>query len=194
MAQDVKTSTKDPVTMIVRRSVKAGREADYEQWVTATTQDLKTFPGYMDITMIKPQISAQNKNKSKEYTLIIRFDTYEHVENWENSAIRNSWIEKAKNFTENVSNQKVTGLEYWFPLPEIPKALVPPRYKMALVTICAIYPVSLLVNFLFGFIPFHFPMLLRSLLVTIVLVSTMTYLVMPMVTSFLRGWLFKQPK
>jgi antibiotic biosynthesis monooxygenase (ABM) superfamily enzyme len=190
-SSDIKSSTKDPVTMIVRRSIKPGREADYEQWVKDTTQDLKTFPGYMDITMIKPQTT---QNNSKEYTLIIRFDTYEHVENWENSDVRNTWIEKAKEFTENLSNQKVTGLEYWFPLPEIPKAAVPPRYKMATVTIVAIYPTSLLVNYLFGFLPLHLPMLFKSLVITIILVTTMTYFVMPFATSLFRGWLLPQHK
>jgi len=192
MAQVKKnTATKQPVTMIVRRTIKPGREVEYEQWVKNTTEDLKKFPGYMDITMIRPN---QGGNKSKEYVLIIRFDTYEHVENWENSDVRNAWIEKAKDFTEQLSNQKVTGLEYWFPLPEIPKAAVPKRYKMAFVTLCAIYPLSLLVNYVFNLLPFHFNLFVRGFLVSVVLVLSMTYVVMPKMTSIFRGWLFPAKK
>jgi uncharacterized protein len=181
-----KDSQKKPVTTIVKRTVKPGREAKYEQWVKDTTKDLSQFPGYMDITMIKPSTGA----KSKEYVLIIRFDTYEHVNSWENSATRNKRIEEAKDFTENLTNTKVTGLEYWFPLPEIPKASVPPRYKMAFVTGLAIYPLSLIVNIVYNYLNLSPNPYIRGLVVTICLVVLMTYLVMPKMTSIFRSWLF----
>ncbi len=186
MAVKKDPSSTKPVTTIVKRTVKPGREADYEKWVEDTTKDLKKFPGYVDITMIRPAPSA----KTKEYVLIIRFDTYNHVEAWESSPIRNKWIEKAQDFTEQLSNTKVTGLEYWFPLPEIPRASVPPRIKMATVTIIAIYPTSIVVNMLFGLLPLTLPPLLKSLVITIILVTLMTYLVMPFATSLFRSWLF----
>lgn len=192
MADQKKTSTKKPVTMIVRRTIRPGREADYEQWAKDTTEDLKKFPGYMDITMIRPQ--STGPNKSKEYVLIIRFDTYEHVDAWEKSDVRNKWIDKAKDMTEQVSNQKITGLEYWFPLPEIPKASMPPKYKMITVTTLSIFPLSVVINLIFNMVPFQLPFLLRGLLVSIVLVSLMTYIVMPFMTSLFRGWLFPHTK
>lgn len=190
MAEKIKSSTKDPVTMIVRRTVKPGREAEYEQWVKDVTQDMKKFPGYMDITMIRPQPNSPKK----EYVLIIRFDTYEHVNNWENSKERNAWIEKAKDMTLDVSNTKVTGLEYWFPLPEIPKALVPTKYKMITVTVLAIFPLSLIVNYVLNIFPIKFPFLLRGLVTSVILVTCMTYFVMPFMTSIFRKWLFPQKK
>ncbi len=184
MAAKKDTQNNKPVTTIVRRTVKPGREADYEQWVKDTTEDLKKFPGYMDITMIKPN------GTKKEYVLIIRFDSYEHVNNWEKSDIRNKWMGRAKDLTENLSNTKVTGLEYWFPLPEIPKSAVPPRYKMATVTGLAIYPLSIIVNDVYTFLGLPANPYLRGLVVTICLVGLMTYLVMPKMTSLFRGWLF----
>jgi uncharacterized protein len=185
MADKTLPQSKKPVTTIVKRVIKPGFEAEYETWVKDTTEDLKTFPGYMDITMIRPS------GVKKEYVLIIRFESYKDVENWEKSAVRNKWMEKAKPFTEEVSNQKITGLEYWFPLPEIPKSAVPPRYKMVIVTIAAIYPLSLVVNAILGVIlPPTIPMLLRGLITAVVMVVCMTYLVMPKMTSLFRSWLF----
>ena len=187
MADSKKVDTKKPITTIVRRTVKPGRKAEYEQWVSDTTEDLKKAPGYMDITMIKPGATA----KLKEYVLIIRFDNFENVEKWEKSEPRNKWMEKAKDLTEQVSNTKVTGLEYWFPLPEIPKSAVPPRYKMAMVTALAIYPLSLIINNIYGFLSLPTNPYLRGLIITITLVCLMTYFVMPKMTSIFRNWLFK---
>lgn len=195
MADYKNTRNTNPVTVIVRRTIKKGREADFEQWVKDTTKDLATFPGYMDITIIRPsRQTVPNKQQGNEYVLIIRFDSYKNVDNWEKSEVRNKWMERAKDFTQTVSNQKVTGLEYWFPLPEIPKALVPKRYKMATVTILAIYPLSLIVNSFLSLFPLHLPNLLRGLVVSTVLVLSMTYFVMPFMTSIFRGWLFQQKK
>lgn len=184
MAAKKDPQSKKPITTIVRRTIKIGKEIDFEKWVADTTKDLKKFPGYMDITMIKPTGST------KEYVLIIRFDSYEHVNNWENSSIRNKWMERAKDFTENLSNTKVTGLEYWFPLPEIPKASVPPRPKMATVTMVGIYPLSIVINYLLSFVPFPIHPLIKGLLITIMMVLTMTYFVMPFLTGLFRPWLF----
>jgi uncharacterized protein len=188
MAAKSKPSVNKPVTMIVKRTIKPGHEADYEQWVKDTTEDLKTFPGYMDITMIRPT------GPKKEYVLIIHFDNYEHVKNWEESENRHKWIEKAKPFTEELSNQKVTGLEYWFPLPEIPKSAVPPRYKMATVTGLALFPLSLIVNAIYNFLGLPANIYIRGIVVTVTMVSLMTYFVMPKMTSIFRSWLFPQSK
>ncbi|KND47837.1 MAG: hypothetical protein AB201_02910 [Parcubacteria bacterium C7867-006] len=177
----------EPVTVVVKRVVKSGKEGDFENWLKGATEDLKKFQGYRDITLIRPQ-SGSSKS---EYVLVIRFDNYKNLDNWENSPIRNEWMNKAKGFTENLENQRITGLEYWFSLPEIPKANVPPRYKMAIVTIIAIYPLSTLIGIylvpkLVWIEPYS-----RGLLVTILLVGLMTYVVMPYTTKLFRGWLFK---
>lgn len=194
MAEQKNPTSKIPVTVVVRRTIKNGHEEDYEKWVKDTTADLSKFTGYMDITVIRPQITPASKDKSKDYVLIIKFDNYKNLDIWEASEERNKWMDRAKDFTEQVTNQRVTGLEYWFPLPEIPKAMVPKRWKMATVTIIAIYPSSLIVNYLFNLLPFQFPLLIRSLLVSIVLVSSMTYFIMPFATSIFRVWLFKAKK
>lgn len=188
MAKNVTSSSNKPVTTIVKRTISPGQESEYEQWVKDTTEDLKKAPGYIDITMIRPT------GPKKEYVLIIRFDSYKHVEDWEKSDVRNMWMERAKHFTKEVSNTKITGLEYWFPLPEIPKAAVPPRYKMVIVTICGIFPTALVVNWFLNVLAIPMPYLLRTLITAIIMVTLMTYVVMPKMTSVFRSWLFPQKK
>jgi uncharacterized protein len=177
-----------PVTVLVRRVIKPGREQDFEAWMRGTTADLSKFPGYLDITLIRPPTAANKR----EYTLLIRFDNYDHVDNWENSAVRNEWMAKAQDFTENLTNQRVTGLEYWFSLPEVPKSSVPPRWKMALITSLAIYPLSSAVSLLFGSYLAEIPFWWRGVVTSLFIVFVMTYLWMPVVTGLFSKWLFKR--
>lgn len=176
---------REPVTVVVKRVIKSGKENDFEMWLKGATGDLKKFQGYRDITLIRPQVGASKL----EYVLIIRFDNYANLDVWENSNVRGEL--EAGDFTENLDNQRITGLEYWFSLPEIPKAHVPPRYKMATVTIIAIFPLSTLIGM---YLVPHLMWLnsyLRGLLVTIILVSLMTYVIMPYMTKLFSSWLFR---
>ncbi|MBW4457186.1 MAG: hypothetical protein KME55_33480 [Nostoc indistinguendum CM1-VF10] len=67
----------------------------------------------------------------------------------------------------------------------------PPRYKMFLLTWLAIYPLITGIYLLFGNFLSALPLLLRTLLLTGVLVYLMTYLVMPHLTKTFHKWLFK---
>ena len=66
----------------------------------------------------------------------------------------------------------------------------PPRYKMAIVTWIAIFVLIVIINLLFGSFLASLPMLLRSLLLTVGLVSLMTYIVMPRMTRLFSWWLY----
>jgi uncharacterized protein len=176
-----------PVTVVVKRTIKPGADKEFEAWLKGATADLSKFPGYLDITLIRPAAGA-----NPEYVLLIRFDSYEHLDAWEGSDIRQEWMRRAQGFTESVANQRITGLEYWFSLPSIPKAFVPPRHKMALVTLLAIYPLSTLIgNYVVPYFPPMHP-LLRGLIVSAMLIVLMTYLVMPFMTRVFKSWLFRR--
>ena len=66
----------------------------------------------------------------------------------------------------------------------------PPRLKMALASWTGIYPQITTVFWLFGRWLVEFPLPLRTLVLTGVLVPTMAYAVMPQVTWLLRRWLY----
>jgi hypothetical protein len=65
----------------------------------------------------------------------------------------------------------------------------PPRYKIFLLTWLAIYPLITLIFLLFGNLLTALPLLLRTLLLTGVLVYLMTYVVMPKLMQVFHGWL-----
>jgi antibiotic biosynthesis monooxygenase (ABM) superfamily enzyme len=182
--------TKDAITVVVTRRVKRGREKEAEHWISGITQAAMKFEGHLGANII-PSTSP----RKPEYVVIFRFNNDANLKKWEESTIRAEWIDRAKTFTVGKTKiQKITGLEYWFTLPDKPFQVPPPRYKMAITTILALYPTVKLVGTIsnsltaYTSISFH---LLVELAATVVL---MTYLVMPVMIRLLAFWLYKDGK
>ncbi|GKY90152.1 antibiotic biosynthesis monooxygenase [Sinisalibacter aestuarii] len=175
-----------PVTVSVSRRVNPGREDDYEAWVHGIAAAASEFPGHQGINVLRP--SAQTGGR---YVLIYRFDSDAHAAAWEASDQRAHWIEKLEGITGDEDERKrVTGLEVWFDLPDVPAAAHAPRYKMALVLIMVVFGLVFPLQVYLGPAMAGFPAWLRSLVIVIIQVLLMTYLVMPRVTALLKPWLF----
>jgi antibiotic biosynthesis monooxygenase (ABM) superfamily enzyme len=175
-----------PVTVCISVKARPGREKDLESWLEGVGHAASQFAGHQGLTVLRPSGSA-----SADFVYIFRFDTYAHLKQWEDSAERRLWVERLHKLTEGEARKQIlTGLEYWFTLPWAATTPPPPRYKMVIVTVLVIYPLSTFLPRLF--IPFlgFLPSLVRGLPVTIVLVLLMTYAIMPAVTRLLAPWLF----
>jgi hypothetical protein len=87
--------------------------------------------------------------------------------------------------------QQLTGLETWFKLPgsNVPTMKPPPRWKMWLVSMVAVYP--LVLGFQALVVPrmAGLPLPLKALMFPLVLLTLMTFAVMPVVTRLVRRWL-----
>jgi hypothetical protein len=87
--------------------------------------------------------------------------------------------------------QQLTGLETWFKLPggNVPTMKPPPRWKMWLVSVVAVYPLVLTFQALLVPRMAGLPLPLKALSFPLVLLTLMTFVVMPVVTRLLRRWL-----
>jgi uncharacterized protein len=65
----------------------------------------------------------------------------------------------------------------------------PPRHKLALLTWLGAYPVITAILALLGPKMVSWPLALRTLGLSVLMVTTLTWLVMPSLTRALRGWL-----
>jgi antibiotic biosynthesis monooxygenase (ABM) superfamily enzyme len=64
----------------------------------------------IDIISPNPNISNNNNNSKLEYVIIFRFNNYDNLTKWENSPIRNEWLQKGRKLVETDPNvQKMTG-------------------------------------------------------------------------------------
>jgi uncharacterized protein len=92
-------------------------------------------------------------------------------------------------FTEGETEyQVISGWEYWFTPDDVPG--MPPRYKQALLSWLAIFPSSALLSHVLGPWLEPVPSLVRTMLITGLIILLMTYVVMPRLTRWLRGWLY----
>lgn len=185
MQNSAETNT-NAVTVCISVKAKQGREEDLERWLEGVGRAASQFTGHQGLTVLRPSGIT-----SPDYVYIFRFDTYAHLKQWEDSEVRRQWVERLHDLTAGEARKQIlTGLEYWFTLPGVSGTPSPPRYKMVIVTVLAIYPLSNLLSALL--VPFlHFlPALVSSLLITVLLVLLMTYAVMPAMTRLFARWLF----
>lgn len=176
-----------PVTVAVSRRVRPGREADYEAWVHGVIAAAARFEGHQGVNILRPSPETGGR-----YVLIYRFDTWAHCDAWERSAIRADWVARLDEIVEGAAQTKrVSGLEFWFDLPQVPASAQAPRHKMALVLIVVVFALVYPLQIWLGPLLAGWPHWARTLAIASVQVLVMTYLVMPRVTALLKGWLFR---
>jgi uncharacterized protein len=175
-----------PVTVSIARRVRPGREADYEAWVSGVTNVVAGFPGYQGASVLRPAAATDDA-----YVVIYRFGSYGQCQAWERSAERAEWIGRLGPLVEGDSRVKrVTGLEFWFDLPEVPAGARPSTHKMAIAVTVAAYAIVCTLNVVVGPSLVGQPPWLRSLVFVVAQVVLLTYVVMPWMTRLLRPWLF----
>src|SRR5689334_6255394 len=130
----------EPVTVVVSRKVKPGREADYEQWIRDVTDVALPFEGHLGMNVFKPTKAGE------PYVLVYKFDSGEHLDVWLRSPVRADFVKRAEDMCVESHAEHVSGLESWFQLPGARAVLPPPKWKMALVTGCTVWVMGLALN------------------------------------------------
>lgn len=173
-----------PVTVAVSRRVRPEREADFETWASGICEAAEKFPGHLGAGHIRPAETGG------EHTIVYRFDTPEHFENWQNSPERSSWLDASRELIADEPRvERATGLEFWFHDPSCSYGTAPPVWKQAILTEIGLYPTVLVVAYTVGLLIAGWPLPVRSLVTTALSVTLMTWVVMPDVSRVFRGWL-----
>lgn len=178
-----------PVTVSIARKVRPGAETQYENWLHRISEVATHFPGHQGVHVLKPSTKTGG-----EYVLIVGFSSYARQKAWEDSAERQRFLNELseKNLIEGDTEiKKVSGLEFWFTLPEIPASATPNRHKMALILIVVVFSLLVVINLIFGPWLNVLPFILKLAVMVIGQVLLMTYLVMPAITRVLKEWLYR---
>jgi antibiotic biosynthesis monooxygenase (ABM) superfamily enzyme len=171
--------------VLYSRRVKPGREADFEAWARGILAAARQFPGHLSASVL-------DDPDSRERHILFSFADRPSLRAWLDSDERHRWLARVGELLEaDRGLQQLTGLETWFKLPgsKVPTMKPPPRWKMWLVSLVAVYPLVLAFQVLVVPRMAGLPLPLRALAFPLVLLTLMTFVVMPVVTRVLRRWL-----
>lgn len=171
-----------PVTIDVIKQVKPGYESQSERTLTHLIAVAEKFDGHLGASVFR--INSESR-------LVFKFN-HSNLQHWEASAIRCKLLDRAERFSVREGKfQVLTGLETWFTL-SCQQAVAPPlRYKMLIVTCLAAFPTLNVINVVLQ--PWlQIPVLLRSLFTMVLLLTLITYVIMPRMTKLFATWYAKQ--
>jgi antibiotic biosynthesis monooxygenase (ABM) superfamily enzyme len=182
-------SRNDGATAVITHRVRPDKHADYEHWLNEIAPLCRAWTGHLDWHIVRPIPGV-----TETFTVIIRFDTTDHLKQWMASTERARLIEKVRPLFVGSDDFYVSsGLDFWF-APAGAKARIPVRWKQYLVTWSAIFPLAVAVPWIVSpalrrlGVPVSPP--LNTLAVTAVVVFLMVYVVMPRYTRLVQRWLF----
>lgn len=179
----------EPVTVVVTRRVKPGRESAYEAWLERLLGAAKELPGYLGTTVQRPIAP------SRTYTSVFRFDSVEHLRAFEQSELRRQALAEVGDLVEaDAVWEKLTGLELWFTPPPGTVVPQPSRLRMALVMIGVVYGLVLSIGTLVSAVLTPAPFAARLLVTITIEVFLMTYLIMPRLTRVLARWIYPRTR
>jgi antibiotic biosynthesis monooxygenase (ABM) superfamily enzyme len=171
-----------PIHVAITRRVRPGCEAEFQQALREFFKTSFGHDGVLGASMLIPLPGSD----SREFGILRTFASEKERDAFYESEMFQAWEKRARTLTEGEPvYRQLHGLEAWFRSPQSP----PPRWKMALVTLLGVYPVSLLIGFTLSPQLRKLPLALNLFIVSLLIVACLTWIVMPRLTRGLKGWL-----
>jgi len=172
-----------PIHVAITRRVKPGREADFQQALREFFQTSFDHGGVLGATMIVPPPGSD----SREFGILRTFANEMERDDFYASPAFKAWERKCEPLTESNSwsTRPLHGLEAWFRSPHNP----PPKWKMAVTTFLGVFPLAMILNLTLGPAIREWPFVLRNAVFNASVVALLSWVVMPVVTRLLHGWL-----
>lgn len=176
-----------PVTTVIQQRPKPDATSRYEDWLKEIIPVARQFTGHRGVNVIRPHGGLD------AYTIVLHFDTVSNLHKWLSSDVRQRLIAKIQPFMRADEDVAIkTGFEFWFTPPAGGRHAKP--YKQFLVTLSAIFPLTVFIPWLlqpvFAWLPVLNLPIVNQLVVGVVIVALMTWAVMPHYTRLVSKWLY----
>lgn len=172
----------DPVTAVITWDVTPGRERDFERWAHGLHQEAARFEGHRGATWLRAEGSRHR------YYTVLDFSGERSLDAWLASPERRTWLDRLDGVARE-HRHSTSGLETWFSVPgeSVP---APSKAKMIIVTLAAVYPLSLAFQAAIAPVAQPWPLPLRGAVFPLIMVPLLTLLIMPGLSRALRRWLY----
>jgi uncharacterized protein len=171
-----------PIHVAITRRVRPGCEEEFHRALREFFQTSFSHEGVLGASLLTPPPGSD----SREFGILRTFASEAERDAFYESPMFQAWEQRARTLTEGEPvYRQLHGLEAWFRSPH----LTPPRWKMALVTLLGVYPVSLVIGWLLSPQLRELPLALNLFLVSALIVACLTWLVMPALTNLFQPWL-----
>lgn len=168
------------VHVAITRKVLPGKEEEFKEALRRFLSESFAHDGVHGASMI----TSLPGTNDREIGILRTFKNKEERDAFYNSEQFQKWEAYASTLTEEPVYRELTGLEAWFRSPS-----APPRIKMALVTLCGVFPASLLLYFVVSPWIKDLPEIVRLFINAFLMVALLTWLIMPFLTKIFRKWL-----
>ncbi|PQV62661.1 hypothetical protein B1R32_12510 [Abditibacterium utsteinense] len=176
----------EPVTVQIIRVVRPGSEAAFEAALHEFIASSLVGPDQDGVHVLRPAPGSG----SREYGILRRFQSARARDEFYHSALFARWQKTVAPLVEGAPRyETLSGLETWFALPGNVPIVPPPRWKMALVTLLAVFPLSLVLQKLVAPQIHSWHSLLQYLTISSCMVVMLTWVLMPNLTRLLQGWI-----
>ena len=170
-----------PIHVAITRRVKPGHEAEFQQALREFFQASFGHEGVLGASLLLPLPGSD----SREIGILRTFASEAERDAFYASPMFKAWEQRARTLTEGEPvYRQLHGLEAWFRSPQ-----PPPRWKMAAATFLGVFPLAMVLNLTIGAAIKSWPFVLKNAVFNACVVISLTWVVMPVVTRLLRGWL-----
>jgi uncharacterized protein len=179
---------KTTIHVAITRIVKPGCEEAFEKAIRTFFADSLRETGTLGAQLLLPLPGSE----SRTYGILRSFASVPDRDAFYQSESFRQWDEAVKPLVEeNYSRRDLTGLEAFFNDPGL--VWRPPRWKMAFLTWLGVWVTVWVVSNLAGPHLSGWPPWLATGMVTLIVVSILTWGVMPVVTRVALPWLMPSP-
>ena len=174
----------DTLHIAITRRVRPENAAEFERLLTEFAGRTLSVPGSRGVHLLFPPPGSE----SNEYGILRSFANSAARDAFYSSALYRDWTAQIDHLVESEPIfRKLDGLEAWFRGPLLP---MPPRWKMAVLTWIAVWPVSIAVPAALA--PFYgpsVPFVIRAGVGAAGIVLVLTWVAMPLLVKLAHRWL-----
>lgn len=172
----------DAVTAVMSQRVRHDAWERFREAHAEIVSVMRRFDGFISCDLVEPIPGVQD-----DHVVVFSFDSRSHLDSWLESTERQDVLTAIEPLIEGDRTLNVVGgFAGWF---DLGRGGDPPRWKQAVAVLIALYPTVLVLGFLQRTFAPDVPWVPGLFVSNVVSIAILSWLLMPLVTRVLSGWL-----